>query len=118
MPDAHEPPETASGWEFDEGVTKKLPPEDRSEESAEDPIEEAVDALEESPDLVLEELSDPEEPWAAASPAKAAVAVAARTATVRVIRFTRRRLRSRWSMALVFMPPSRPPAPERRLRAR
>jgi hypothetical protein len=107
MPDAHEPPETASGWELDEGVTKKLPPEDWLDELSEDLLEEVVD-----------ELSDPEEPWAAASPAKAAVAVVARTATVRVIRFTRRRLRSRWSMASVFMPPSRPAAPGRRLRER
>jgi hypothetical protein len=50
MPDAHEPPETASGWELDEGVTKKLPPEDWLDELSDDLLE------------VVDELPDPEEP--------------------------------------------------------
>jgi hypothetical protein len=85
---AHEPPETTVGWLLSDGATNESSPDDWLEEL----VEEATEGL---PEPALEEPWDPEARWVAARPAKAAVATAARIPVVRVIRFTRARLRSR-----------------------
>jgi hypothetical protein len=71
-----------------DGATNESSPDDWLEEL----VEEATEGL---PEPALEEPWDPEARCVAARPAKAAVATAARIPVVRVIRFTRARLRSR-----------------------
>jgi hypothetical protein len=88
MPSAHDPPETASGCELDDGATLEVVPDDWLDELPEEAV---VELLELPPD----EFVGSDVLWVAASPVKAAVAVTARTPIARVMRFTRRRFRSR-----------------------
>jgi hypothetical protein len=82
-----------------DGATNESSPDDWLEELEELEEDAVAGLLEPAPD----ELVDPEEPCVAARPVNAAVPMAARIPIARVIRFTRRRFRSRSTTASVLM---------------